>query len=225
MIGMKIINPITVNIIKNARDGDTIRNISKRTGFAYSAAYRWVVALKEIGVLNLDNRGNRTIISFNKELIYNKFVELSNALETAERDRAFWKLMRSTKCRTRCVKGTAAAIWTQGGYITGDFFDKTYHVEVLDKDFGRFRGQLEKCGIESGKEETISSRSPFINVKSVKNIKIEKKKGLPVMPLKELVSWCKRLSLEPILEQLDLMYSLGLQARYAEVRTNVQKKG
>jgi len=53
------------------------------------------------------------------------------------------------------------------------------------------------------------------------DFKIEKVDGLPTMPLKELVSYCKMLSLDNVLEQLDLLYNLGLKVRYSEVATNV----
>ncbi|MBI4171048.1 MAG: helix-turn-helix domain-containing protein [Candidatus Aenigmarchaeota archaeon] len=217
-----MINPITMSIIRNAKDGDTIREISVKTGFAYSAVYGWIKKLDDFGVLNLEDKGNKTVISVNKELIYNKFMELLSALETAERDRNFWKLMRSGKYNARCVKGTAAVVWTQGGYITGDFFDKIYHIEVLEKDSDNFKEQLKKHMIEFGREGEIpGSARPFICVNVTKKMIIEKKNSLPVMPLRELISWCRKLHLEPVLEQLDLMYNMGLKERYSEVYTNV----
>ena len=41
------------------------------------------------------------------------------------------------------------------------------------------------------------------------------------MPLFELVKWSKKLQLENILEQLNLLYGLKLKEKYAEVHTNV----
>ncbi len=219
---MKIINPITAGIIKEAKDGDSIRKVAKKTGFAYSAVYRWVMNLEAFGVLDLERQGNKTVISVNRELIYRKFMELSGALETAERDRVFWRLMRKTRFRARFVRGTAAVIWTQGGYITGDFFGKIYHIEVLERDSRGFKEELEKQGIVFAKEGTIPGKGrPFVYIEIGRGLKIERKKGLPVMPLRELVSWCRHLHLEPILEQLDLMYNLGLKVKYSEIYTNV----
>ena len=52
---------------------------------------------------------------------------------------------------------------------------------------------------------------------------IEKLNNLSVIPLKELVDYCKKLYLDNVLEQLDLLYNLGLNKRYSEVYTNYRK--
>ncbi len=59
---MKTINPITTEIIKKAEDKDTIREIAKKTGFAYSAVYRWINQLNKLGILKLEKKGNKTLI-------------------------------------------------------------------------------------------------------------------------------------------------------------------
>lgn len=219
---MKIVNPITMDIIRKVEDGDTVRKVAKKTGFAYSAVYKWVKNLESFGVFDLEKKGNKTIISVNKELVYNKYMELFKTLETVEKNKIFWQLMRKTRYKVRFVRGTAVVIWTRGGYITGDFFDKIYHVEVLEKNFDDFKKWLEKYEIRFGKEDTTpSTERPFVYVKEKMTLKTERVNGLPAMPLKELVSWCRKLHLEPVLEQLDLMYDLGLKVRYSEIYGNV----
>ncbi len=47
---MVIINEITSKIIKNARNGESIRNLANRIGFAYSAVYAWVLELEKYGL-------------------------------------------------------------------------------------------------------------------------------------------------------------------------------
>ena len=42
------------------------------------------------------------------------------------------------------------------------------------------------------------------------------------MPLRELIVYCKELYLDNVLEQLDLLYDLGLNKRYSEVYTNYE---
>ncbi|MDI6721726.1 MAG: hypothetical protein QMD85_05010 [Candidatus Aenigmarchaeota archaeon] len=49
----------------------------------------------------------------------------------------------------------------------------------------------------------------------------ERIEGIPVMSLKELLNWCKKLNLDSVLEHLDTLYSLGLKTKYSEVHTNV----
>lgn len=213
----KIVNPITMGIIEKAESGDTIRSLAKKTGFAYSAVYRWSNALAAYGVLGMEKKGNKTLVSINQNPVQRRFKELFDAIQTAERDRIFWILMKKTMLGVRFAKGTAAVIWTQGGYITGDFFEKIYHIEVLRRDYGKFASELKRHSISF----TNGEARPLIRIKIRERFATERKGGFPVMPLKELVLWCMKLHLEPILEQLDILYNLGLKTRYSEVFTNV----
>src|SRR3989344_1991132 len=187
---MGIINEITLIIIKNAEDGESIHSLASKLGFAYSAVYRWILELEKYGVIGLIRNGNRDVIKINENLIYKKFKELDGAVYVIEKDNNFWELVKTLKLKIRFVKGTAAVIWTQGNFITGDFYDRIYFLEVEKKDTDSLKKAL-------------------------------RKNGLPSMPLKELVSWCKELDLENILEQLDILYNLKLNAKYSEVSTNV----
>ena len=38
---MRIINEITTEIVKNSEDGESIHSLAAKTGFAYSAVYKW----------------------------------------------------------------------------------------------------------------------------------------------------------------------------------------
>ncbi len=219
---MDEINPIVMSIIKTAKKGDTIKSLADRTVFAYSVVYKWVNRLKDLHVLDLKNDGNKKIVFMNKNDVYMKLMELSLAIEVIDKDNYFWSFMRKTIFNVRLVKGTAAVVWTNGGYVTGDFYNKIYHVEVLKKDYNSFVFFLEKNNIAFGKENSFPGDSrPFVYIKVRKSFVMERKNKLPVMPLKELVSWSKKLHLESILEQLDLTYNLGLNERYSEVYVNV----
>jgi len=109
----KIINEITVEIIKNAENGESVRSLASKMGFAYSAVYRWIAELEKYSVISLIRKGNKNIIKINKNLIYKKFKELANAVSVIEKDNSFWRLIKGLKLRIRLVKGTAAAIWTK----------------------------------------------------------------------------------------------------------------
>jgi len=217
---MGIINEITASIVKNAKDGESIRSLSAKIGFAYSAVYKWVSELERYGVIRLIRKGNKNVIKINRNLIYKKFKELSNAVSSIEKDKVFWDLIKNLRLRVRFVKGTAATIWTQGSFITGDFYDRIYSLEVDGKDLPSLKSALKKHGI-SYTEKEISTKRPLVYISPGDNFRVVRKGGLPVMPLNELVRWCKDLQLENILEQLDLLYNLGLKARYSEVETNV----
>ncbi len=216
---MKVINEITMDIVKNAKDGESIYSLASKIGFAYSAVYRWISELEKYGVISLIRKGNKNAIKINKNLIYKKFKELDNAVSVIEKDNTFWGLVKTLKLKIRFVKGTAATIWTKGSFITGDFYDRIYFLEVEKKDVDKLKNSLKKEGI-AYTEGTSNNKRPLVWIIQKEGFEIEKKDGLPVMPLKELVEWGKELHLDNILEQLNLLYDLGLKVKYAEVLTN-----
>lgn len=216
---MHIIYEIPAQIMKRARDGESIHSLASRIGFAYSAVYAWIHALERYGIIQLVKKGNKTIVRMTKNQIYEKYKELDEAIAVIEKDKVFWDIIRDIKIRARFVRGTAATIWTRGGFITGDFYDRVYVVEVETRGVDAFKSILNEEGISCA-EKGISNERPFVIVIPKKRITIERKGGLPVMPLSELVQWCKRLQLENVLEQLNSLYDLKLKARYAEVATN-----
>ena len=217
---MVIVNEITMNIVKNAEDGESIYSLASRMGFAYSAVYKWISELERYGVISLIRKGNKNVIKINKNLIYKKFKELDDAVSVIEKDNTFWKLVKTLKLKMRFVKGTAATIWTKGSFITGDFYDRIYFLEVEKKDIDNLKKALKKEGIAYTDGE-LNNKRPLVWIIEKENLKIEKKDGLPVMPLRELVEWGKELHLENILEQLNLLYNLRLNVKYSEVLTNV----
>ncbi len=217
---MAIVNEITISIIKNARQGESIYSLASKIGFAYSAVYNWVLELEKYGVISLIRNGNKNVIKINKNLIYKKFNELNEAVSVIEKDNKFWNLIKRLKLKIRFAKGTAVAIWTKGSFITGDFYDRIYFLEVEKKDTEKLKKYLEKEEIEYT-EGKISRKRPLIWITEKENLEMEKKESLPVMPLKKLVLWCEDLHLDNILEQLNILYNLGLKVKYTEVATNV----
>ncbi len=209
-----------MNIVKNAEDGESIYSLASRMGFAYSAVYKWISELERYGVISLIRKGNKNVIKINKNLIYKKFKELDDAVSVIEKDNTFWRLVKTLKLKMRFVKGTAATIWTKGSFITGDFYDRIYFLEVEKKDIDNLKKALKKEGIAYTDGE-LNNKRPLVWIIKKENLKIEKKDGLPVMPLRELVEWGKELHLENILEQLNLLYNLRLNVKYSEVLTNV----
>ena len=217
---MVIVNEITMNIVKNAEDGESIYSLATKIGFAYSAVYRWISELERYGVISLIRKGNRNVIKINKNLIYKKFKELDDAVSVIEKDGNFWELVKTLKLRIRFVKGTAATIWTKGSFITGDFYARIYFLEVDRKDSNALKESLKEEGIAYTEGESNNQR-PLVWIVQRDKFKVEKKDSLPIMPLNELVEWGKELHLENILEKLDILYNLKLNVKYSEVSTNV----
>ena len=218
---MAIVNEITMKIVRNARDGESIRSLANRIGFAYSAVYGWILELEKYEAIRIIRKGNKNIIKINSEnLIYNKFKELDNAISSIDKDNEFWILIKSIKLKIRFTKSTAITIWTKGGFITGDFYDKVYFLEVAEKDINSLKKILDEKSITWTENKLINKR-PLVYIIPKKEFAIEKLNNLPVMPLKELVEDCKKLYLDNVLEQLDLLYNLGINKRYSEVYTNI----
>jgi len=218
---MTIINEITVRIIKNARNGESIRSLASKIGFAYSAVYGWILELEKYEVIRIIRKGNKNIIKINKNLIYNKFRELDNAVSVIDKDKEFWESIKNMKLKIRFVKGTAITIWTKGGFITGDFYDKIYFLEVVEKDINLLKKVLDERNM-SWTENKLTNKRPLVYIIPKKEFDVEDINNLPVMPLRELIVYCKELYLDNVLEQLDLLYGLGLNRKYSEVYTNYE---
>ena len=62
-----IINEITIRIIRNARDGESIRSLANKIGFAYSAVYGWILELEKYEVIRIIRKGNKNIIKINNK--------------------------------------------------------------------------------------------------------------------------------------------------------------
>jgi len=219
---MVIVNEITIKIIKNAKNGESIHSLANRIGFAYSAVYNWILNLEKYGIIRIIRKGNKNVIKIDKNLIYNKFRELDSAISIIEKDNEFWELVRNVKLKIRFARGTAIAIWTKGGFITGDFYDKIYFLEVSKKEINSLKKILKEKNIDYTEDKLINTR-PLIYIISKKDLKIDKVDGLPVMPLGELIDYSKKLYLDNVLEQLDLLYGLNLNKRYSEIYTNIGK--
>lgn len=217
---MILASEITIKIIRNAEDGENIHSLANRIGFAYSAVYNWILKLEKYEAIRIIKKGNKNIIKINKKnLIYNKFRELDNAVSVIDKDKDFWEFIRNTKLKIRFTKGAAITIWTKGGFITGDFYDKIYFLEVDEKDATSLKKILDEKNI-SWTENKLTKKRPLIYLTPKKKFNIEKINKLSVMPLKELLKYCKDLYLDNVLEQLDLLYNLGLNKKYSEIYTN-----
>ena len=217
-----MINQITNSIVKHAKNGETIYSLAKKTGFAYSAVYKWVMVLRDYEVIDLIEMGNKSIIKINRNSIYKKFRELNNAVNVIEKDRIFWDIIKKTRLKIRFIESTAVVIWTQGSYITGDFIDKVYFLEGYNKDLPSFEEILKKYDIKYSEDKIVADERPFVYITPKRNkFEINRKNNLPVIPLNELLKWCKKLYLDNVLEHLDQIYHLNLKTKYSEIKTNI----
>jgi len=95
-------------------------------------------------------------------------------------------------------------------------------LEVFPRDINFLKKILNEKNIAYTEGSLINKR-PLVCIIPRKSFRTAKINSLPAMPLKELVEYCKRLYLDNVLEQLDLLYKLNLNERYSEIYTNIKK--
>ena len=120
----------------------------------------------------------------------------------------------------------AVFIWTKGGYNADRFLGfYPVHVSVIRKDLNKWKRffKAKNCRFyvkDTPIKETLFGL--FYVLYPEARISSRKVEGMPVIPLRETVKFCKDniYTYEPALEMLDEMYNLGLRISYKEVKTN-----
>jgi sugar-specific transcriptional regulator TrmB len=115
----------------------------------------------------------------------------------------------------------AVALWTDGYYWTG--FTKGFkpiHIKALREDLGYwkrfFKGKKVEFALE-GESKTLFGLTYILHPND--DFKVEIRDGVPVIPLEEVVKFCKanELTYRPALEHLDEKYNLRLFEKYEHV--------
>ena len=121
----------------------------------------------------------------------------------------------------------AVFFWTKGGYQTDRFFGfYPIHLKIekchLSK-WERFFGSVKMRFYIEGQPSRRTLFGVFYVLYPHVDFEAEELDGFCVSPLKETVEYCQKniYSYESALEMLDQMYSLGLNTRYMETKTNV----
>ncbi|MBI2138698.1 hypothetical protein HYU13_03860 [Candidatus Woesearchaeota archaeon] len=211
-----LINPYTAKIAIAARDGDSIRSISKKIKESYGWTYKWVLDLEKTGVIT--RRGQEIRIN-KKNRFYKALIRCTTSLTNALNLRDAYLLPNLTGLDYIFTCTDAVFAWTKGGYNIGRS-KKCYpiFIEVLEKD----KPDWERY---------------FSTLKIAYSFKREKKKGIyfiislcgemereycgdiPVLPLAKTVEWAKKYSFnfQPALEMLGSLYHLPVGEKYAEL--------
>jgi len=121
----------------------------------------------------------------------------------------------------------AVFFWTKGGYQVDRFFGfYPIYLKIRKDDLKKwgkfFSSRKQKFHV---KDQPVKKTffGLFYVLQLETDLKTEKVEGFQVDSLKETVEFCtnKIYSYEPALEMLDDMYSLGLNAKYKEEKTNL----
>ncbi len=138
-----------------------------------------------------------------------------------------YDLLKDAKMCYALTGPDAVFFWTKGGYQADRFFGfYPIHMKVNKQDLDMwkrfFKSRKQRFYVENQSLKQTLFGVFFVLYPEV-DFEVEEVDDFFVSPLKEAVEFCRTniYSFEPALEMLDEMYSLGLQTRYAEAKTNL----
>ncbi|MEE8168639.1 MAG: hypothetical protein V3T58_07195 [Candidatus Hydrothermarchaeales archaeon] len=133
-------------------------------------------------------------------------------------DEGFSKMEIISKAERRFVYtgSDAVSLWTDGYYWTG--FTKGFrpiYIKVLDRDLDYWRVFFRENNAECVLETDLGKRTLFgvmFVLHVVPSFEVEFKEDAPLIPLEEVVEFCREreLTYRPALEYLDGKYHLGI---------------
>ena len=138
-----------------------------------------------------------------------------------------YDLLKEACMRYALTGPDAVFFWSKGGYQTDRFFGfYPIHLKVEKRNLTKWKGFFSSRKQTFCVKEHCSNRTlfgVFYVLYPQVDFEVEKVGGFCVSPLREAVEFCQKniYSYEPGLEMLDEMYSLGLNAKYMEAKTNV----
>ena len=213
---LDLINPYTAKIAIAARDGDSIRQISKKINESYGWTYKWMSELEGIGVIK---RKKQEIYIDKNSKFYKEMVRL---IKTSLRDNLSlsdaYLLPNLAGLEYIFTNTDAVFIWTKGGYNIGRSKDSyPIFIEILENDKNSWEGFFSKLNIRYAFRNERKKGIYFV-VSLSKSIEKEYCERNPVLPLIKTIEWAKEYSFnfQPALEMLDEMYNLNIGIRYAQ---------
>lgn len=212
----ELINPYIAKILVSAKNGDSIRNISKKIRESYGWTYKWILELENIGVIA--RKKQEVYINKNSRFYKDaaKFVKDSLASNLSLNDA--YLLPNLTGLEYVFTGIDAVFIWTKGGYNIGRSKNSyPIFIEILEKDRNAWKGYFSKLGLTFTFKNERKKGIYFVIAFS-KAIEKEYCEGMPVLPLIKTIEWAKKYSFnfQPALEMLDEMYNLKIGINYAQ---------
>lgn len=212
----ELINPYIAKILVSAKNGDSIRNISKKIQESYGWTYKWVAELEKIGALK---RKKQEVYINKNNSFYKKIVNfIVSSLKSNLSLTDAYLLPNLTGLNYIFTGIDAVFIWTKGGYNIGRSKSSyPIFIEILEKDKIEWQKYFSKLNIKYAFRNERKKGIYFV-ISASKAIEKEYCENMPVLPLAKTVEWAKKYSFnfQPALEMLDEMYELGIGINYAE---------
>ena len=214
---LDLINPYAAKILVAAKDGDSIRSVSKRIKESYGWTYKWVLELEKIGAIG---RKAQELYIHKENYFYKEIHRLAeNLIKNNLNLNDAYLLPNLTGLGHIFIDIDAVFIWTKGGYNIGRSKSSyPIFIEILENDKDKweefFSGLNVKYAFRNEKKKGI-----YFIISQSENIEKEYCEQIPVLPLVKTVEWAKKyiFNFEPALEMLDKMYNLKLGIKYAEL--------
>lgn len=215
-MSLELINKHAAKIILAIEPGDSINQISRKTGSSYGWTHKWIKKLEESDVIE-DKEGWRV----RDEEVAEQYEGLAQSVFSRDMDlEEAYLLPNFSGMEYRFSKIDAVYIWTKGGYqITRSKDDYPIFIDILEEDIEDWKNYLENFSIdytiENRKENTDGIYYILDPQQEIESTWLE---NAPVTPLDETVDYAMeyRYNFEPALEMLDEMYDLGLDVEYSE---------
>ena len=214
----ELINPYTAKILVSAKNGDSIRNISKKIQESYGWTYKWILELENIGAIA--RKKQEVYINKNNKFYKDaaKFVKDSLSSNLSLNDAYLLPNLIGLEYIFTGID--AVFIWTKGGYNIGRSKNSyPVFIDILEKDKIEWQKYFSKLNIKYTFKNERKNGIYFV-ISFSNTIEKEYCEGIPVLPLIKTVEWAKKYSFnfEPALEMLDKMYNLNLGIKYAELQ-------
>ncbi len=197
------------------QEGDSIREISKKTGSSYGWTYKWIKKLEEINILKTSSQG----IKIKDKETVEKFKSLSKSILKKKIElKDAYLLPNFAKMKYAYTKTDAVWIWTQGGYQIGRSRENyPIFIKILEKDINKWRNFFKTYSVKCKVKERAKEGIHFV-LEPEKNFEPKWKGEYQVISLKETVKWANKhkTSFQPALEMLKEMYGLNIDVEYKE---------
>ena len=211
-----IMNPYVIKILITARDGDSIRAISKKIVLSYAWTYKWVEKLVEIGIMK--RKGQKIKVN-TEDVTYQAFLRLIKTSLQQHLDLSdAYALPHLSGLTYAFTETDAVFIWTDGGYNIARSRDSyPMFIDVLEKDIEQWKTFFNNVAVSVTANIEKQKGIYFVLIPK-KEINKTVKNDVYVIPLEDTVTYAQKYiyNFQPALEMLDQMYHLNMNIQYAE---------
>lgn len=212
-----MINPYVAKILLAIQEGDSVTDISRKTGISYGYTHEWIEQLEEIDIIQRSDG-----VQIEDEEFSEVFEEAAKTVLARDLDlNDAYLLPNFAGLEYRYSRTDAVFIWTEGGYQIGrNQHDYPIFIDILEDDVDQWTQFFDQYSIDYSFEERIEDGKPGIYyvLFTQDSFESEWRENASVTPLDETVEWAQRyeVNFQPALEMLDEKYSLDLGVQYRE---------